>query len=72
MQYRRLGNAGMKVSKVSLGGWINFGEGKVPQDKARRIVERAYELGVNFFDLADSYDNGSAVSPLFVLQSLRL
>lgn len=60
MQYRRLGNAGMKVSKVALGGWINFGEGKVPEDDARRVVERAYELGVNFFDLADSYGNGEA------------
>jgi voltage-dependent potassium channel beta subunit len=43
MQYRRLGNAGMKVSSVALGGWINYGEGKVPSDEARRVVETAYE-----------------------------
>jgi voltage-dependent potassium channel beta subunit len=60
MQYRRLGNAGMKVSAVSLGGWINFGEGKVAADKARRIVETAYENGINFFDLADIYGKGGA------------
>ncbi|GAP64397.1 hypothetical protein ARMA_2820 [Ardenticatena maritima] len=60
MQYRRLGKAGMKVSAVSLGGWINFGEGKVPDDEARRIVERAYELGINYFDLADIYGKGGA------------
>lgn len=60
MQYRNLGNAGMKVSAVSLGGWINYGEGKVPQDEARRVVETAYEQGINFFDLADIYGNGEA------------
>lgn len=60
MQYRRLGNAGMKVSAVSLGGWINFGEGKVEQETARQIVETAYEQGINFFDLADAYGHGGA------------
>ena len=60
MQYRRLGNAGMKVSAVSLGGWINFGEGKVAADAARRVVETAYENGINFFDLADAYGQGGA------------
>jgi voltage-dependent potassium channel beta subunit len=60
MEYRRLGNAGMKVSAVSLGGWINFGEGKVEQDAARQVVETAYEQGINFFDLADVYGKGEA------------
>lgn len=60
MQYRRLGNAGMKISAVSLGGWINFGEGKVEQDTARQIVETAYDSGINFFDLADIYGKGGA------------
>lgn len=60
MEYRRLGNAGMKISAVSLGGWINFGEGKVEQDAARRVVETAYESGINFFDLADVYGKGEA------------
>lgn len=60
MQYRRLGNAGMKVSAVALGGWINYGEGKMPELEARRVVERAYDLGINFFDLADTYGNGEA------------
>lgn len=60
MKYRRLGDAGIKVSAVALGGWINFGEGKVAQESARAVVERAYELGVNFFDLADIYGRGEA------------
>jgi len=60
MQYRRLGNAGMKISAVSLGGWINYGEGKVAEDTARQVVERAYDLGINFFDIADIYGKGEA------------
>jgi len=60
MEYRRLGDAGIKVSKIALGGWINYGEGKVAEDAARRVVIRAYEQGINYFDLADSYGNGEA------------
>lgn len=60
MKYRRLGDAGIKVSVVALGGWINFGEGKVAPEVARRVVERAYERGINFFDLADIYGKGEA------------
>ncbi len=60
MQYRRLGDAGMKVSAIAFGGWINFGEGKVAQDVARDVVIRAYELGINYFDLADIYGRGEA------------
>lgn len=60
MIYRRLGDAGVKVSAIALGGWINFGEGKVAHYIARKVVETAYEQGINFFDLADIYGNGEA------------
>ncbi len=60
MQYRHMGDSGMKISAVSLGGWINFGEGKMAQDTARKVVETAYEHGVNFFDIADIYGIGGA------------
>lgn len=60
MDYRRLGDAGMKVSVVSLGGWINYGEGKVAADTARTVIEKAYESGINFFDIADIYGRGEA------------
>jgi len=60
MQYRRLGQSGLRVSAVSLGGWINFGEGKVAADVQRRVVEAAYASGINFFDLADVYARGEA------------
>lgn len=59
MEYRRLGDAGIRVSVLGLGGWINFEE-KIPADEARRIVTTAYERGVNFYDLADVYGDGRA------------
>lgn len=59
MQYRRLGQAGMKVSAIALGGWINFGEGKVVEDTAREVVKAAYDQGINFYDLADVYGHGA-------------
>ena len=60
MHYRRLGNAGMKVSSVALGGWVNFGESRMPGESAQEIVQAAYDQGVNFFDLADIYAMGEA------------
>lgn len=70
MQYRRLGDSGMKVSAISLGGWINYGEGKVAQDEARAVVIRAYEQGVNFFDLADVYGKGEAEKQMGTVLSM--
>lgn len=60
MQYRRLGDAGMKVSSVSLGGWINFGKNKAEQELAKSIIKTAYDSGINFFDIADVYEKGDA------------
>jgi voltage-dependent potassium channel beta subunit len=60
MEYRRLGDAGMKISVVAIGGWINFEQGKLAEDETRAVMERAYELGVNFFDSADVYGRGSS------------
>ena len=52
MQYTRLGSTGMQVSRICL-GTMSFGnseEWMVEDDKARPIVNRALDLGVNFFD----------------------
>ena len=59
MQYRQLGDSGLYLSAIALGGWINF-ESKIEEEEARRIVRTAYDGGVNFFDLADSYGYGEA------------
>lgn len=68
MQYRTLGRTGLKVSRLGLGcgnfGGIGsdsrfFGMGESEQD-AFRLMDRALELGINFFDTADSYGGGAS------------
>ncbi|MBB6099600.1 voltage-dependent potassium channel beta subunit [Deinobacterium chartae] len=60
MEYRRLGNSGMKVSEISLGGWVTFGASVNDQQMVRDIVVKAYESGINFFDQADVYARGKS------------
>jgi len=59
MNYRRLGNAGLKVSELSLGAWVTYG-GQVGEDAATKCMSAAYDSGVNFFDNAEAYANGNA------------
>jgi aryl-alcohol dehydrogenase-like predicted oxidoreductase len=59
MNYRRLGRTGLKVSELSLGSWTTYG-GSVDEALTVRIVQRAFELGVNLFDTADVYVRGAA------------
>ena len=63
MNYRTLGNTGLKVSELSLGSWTTYG-GSVDQGLASRIVHRAFELGINLFDTADVYVRGAAETVL--------
>ena len=56
MEYRNLGKAGVKVSAIGI-GCNQFG-GKVNQEGTKAIVNRALELGINFFDTADVYSRG--------------
>jgi len=58
MKYRRLGQAGLKVSELSLGGWTTFGESLTDKQLTRDIITHAYESGINFFDIADIYAKG--------------
>jgi aryl-alcohol dehydrogenase-like predicted oxidoreductase len=55
MQQRPLGNSGLKVSAVGLGG-NNFG-GRIDLEATRRVVHRALDLGVTLIDTADAYGN---------------
>ncbi|SDC96725.1 aldo/keto reductase [Glycomyces harbinensis] len=53
MEYTQLGRAGVKVSRIVL-GTMNFGP-ETEEGDAHEIMDRALELGVNFFDTADVY-----------------
>lgn len=59
MQYRRLGNTGLKVSEISLGSWLTYG-GYVEEQNAAASIDLAYESGINFFDTANVYIRGEA------------
>jgi voltage-dependent potassium channel beta subunit len=59
MHYRRLGRTGIKVSELSLGTWVTFGE-QIGEKEASELLHAAYDQGVNFFDNADTYADGQA------------
>src|SRR6266404_3978709 len=68
MRYVNLGQSGLKVSSICL-GTMSFGNREwqawtLPENKCRPIVQRALELGINFFDTADVYSNGESESIL--------
>jgi len=57
MQYRNLGQSGLKVSEIALGGWLNFG-GFIDVEGSSRLIHHAFAAGVNLFDMADMYADG--------------
>jgi voltage-dependent potassium channel beta subunit len=59
MQYRRLGRAGLKVSELSYGSWVTYGN-QVDTGLARQLMATAYDHGVNFFDNAEVYAGGQS------------
>jgi len=59
MNYRRLGRSGLKVSELSLGSWVTYGN-QVDQSAAREIMAAAWDAGVNFFDNAEVYAAGKS------------
>lgn len=59
MNYRRLGNSGLRVSEISLGGWLTHGR-SLSDNETNQIVHKAFDLGVITFDTADIYNKGEA------------
>jgi aryl-alcohol dehydrogenase-like predicted oxidoreductase len=59
MEYRFLGRSGLKVSALSFGSWVTFGE-QVDTDLAYNQMKTAYDAGVNFFDNAEGYEGGKS------------
>jgi aryl-alcohol dehydrogenase-like predicted oxidoreductase len=66
MKYLNLGKTGLKVSKLCMGcmtfGVPDRGEHpwSLPEEQSRPILKRAVELGINFFDTADGYSDGTS------------
>lgn len=59
MEYRYLGRSGLKVSALSFGSWVTFGN-QMDVDLAHDCMKQAYESGVNFFDNAEVYAEGKS------------
>ena len=59
MEYRRLGNSGLKVSSLSFGSWVTFVY-QLDEISATECMDYAYNEGVNFFDNAEAYANGKS------------
>ncbi len=59
MEYRRLGQAGIKVSALSFGSWVTYGN-QMDTRLARECMAAAYDAGVNFFDNAEVYALGKS------------
>ncbi|MDQ3457923.1 MAG: aldo/keto reductase [Deinococcota bacterium] len=59
MTYRYLGKSGLKVSALSFGAWVTFGD-QLGEDVATELMKTAYQHGVNFFDNAEGYSGGKA------------
>lgn len=59
MKYRFLGRSGLKVSALSFGSWVTFGD-QVDEEAAAACMREAYDAGVNFFDNAEAYAGGKA------------
>jgi aryl-alcohol dehydrogenase-like predicted oxidoreductase len=66
MEQVRLGNTGLKVSRICL-GTMTYGDPKwrdwvLDEAASRPFIQRALEAGINFFDTADIYSNGASES----------
>jgi len=59
MEYRHLGRTGLRVSELSFGSWVTFGD-QIDVKNGMDCMSAAYEAGVNFFDNAEVYKGGKS------------
>jgi len=63
MKYRALGKSGIKVSEIGFGAWtigLDWWGKKIEDDEAIRMLKRAFDLGINFYEMADIYGKGKS------------
>lgn len=59
MKYNRIGSSGLKVSEMSLGSWLTYGD-SVDTQASVEMIRTAYEQGITSFDTANAYNAGAA------------
>jgi len=63
LKYKKLGKSGIKVSEIGFGAWtiaLDWWGKKIEEDDAKRMLKKAYDLGINFFETADMYGKGKS------------
>jgi len=63
MKYRKLGKSGIKVSEIGFGTWtigMDWWTKKIDDDQAVKMLKKAYDLGINFYETADVYGKGKS------------
>ncbi len=63
MKYKKLGRSGIKVSEIGFGAWsiaLAWWGKKIEEDEAKRMLKKAYDVGINFFETADMYGKGKS------------
>lgn len=63
MKYRKLGRSGIKVSEIGFGAWtiaLDWWGKKIDEQEAIRMIKKAYDIGINFFETADMYGKGKS------------
>lgn len=63
MEFRYLGNSGLKISEITYGNWLTHGS-QVENDTATQCVKAALDAGISTFDTADAYANTAAETVL--------
>jgi aryl-alcohol dehydrogenase-like predicted oxidoreductase len=61
MKYRKLGKSGISVSEIGFGAWtigMDWWNKKIDDGEAIRMLKKAYDLGINFYETADVYGKG--------------
>ncbi len=63
MKYKTLGKSGIKVSEIGFGAWtiaLDWWGKKIDDDEAKRMLKKAYDVGINFFETGDMYGKGKS------------
>ncbi|MCY4491904.1 MAG: aldo/keto reductase [Thaumarchaeota archaeon] len=63
MRYNRLGKSDIKVSEIGFGAWaiaLNWWGKEIQEDEAKRMLKKAYDVGINFFETGDMYGKGKS------------
>jgi aryl-alcohol dehydrogenase-like predicted oxidoreductase len=63
LKYRTLGKSGIKVSEIGFGAWtlgLDWWGKKIDDDEAKRLLKKAYDVGINYFESGDIYGRGKS------------